>query len=165
MEFSFEREVLCRIQNRPHLLPIFDHVYDIPRRLREYKPSLFVVVNAIRNMEKSIGVKTEDLTKVPHGVVPRWGAWFEVHDLEQQEGETRVLTVRYGALDERILRDLWRSDLRVQGRALFDEVDRHNQRLIESMKKDQRNFAGALARESRLFMARASWGPSIFGPH
>lgn len=163
MKLSFEREVEARLDGRPHLLPLFDHVLRIPQRVWEYRPTLFVVINAIRNLEKAMGVPAEDLTRVPQGILPRYGAWLEIHDLAQP-GNTHALTVPYGALDARILRDLWQSDIRVRGDLVFREIDRHNERLEESRRRAQRNVAGALARESRLAFANASWGTSIFGP-
>lgn len=83
MKLSFEREVEARLDGRPHLLPLFDHVLRIPQRVWEYRPTLFVVINTIRNLEKAMGVPAEDLTRVPQGILPRYGAWLEIHDLAQ----------------------------------------------------------------------------------
>lgn len=161
MKLSFEREVLHRIG--AHLLPVFSSLYQVPERLREYDPNLFVVLNAVRNVEKAEGVPIPDRTPFPHGVITKWGAWFEVHSLDHA-GSTFVMTVPYGELDSRILRDIWSGDLRVHGDRIFRKIDEHNERLEAANRRDIRNFAGAMVRDSQLAFARASWGPSIFGP-
>lgn len=159
MKLSFEREVRLR----PHLLPVFSSLYQIPERLREYDPNLFVVLNAIRNIEKAEGVPVSERTPFPPGVIPKWGAWYEIHSLAHT-GNTFAMAVPYGELDARILRDVWSGDLRVHGDRIFREIDEHNERLEATNRRDLRNFASAMARDSQLAFARASWGPSIFGP-
>lgn len=162
MKLSPEREVRIR----PHLLLVLSSVYQIPERLREYDPNLFVVLNTVRNIEKAEGVPVSERTPFPPGAIPKWGAWYEIHSLAHK-GNTFAMAVPYGELDARILRDVWSGDLRMRGKRIFREIDEHNERVEALNRRALRTQAEAIARELHRPFADAAWGDggkTVFGP-
>lgn len=164
-ELRFQQEVEGRLLGLVHLLPVFSSVWQVPQRLREYDPDLYVVINTIRHLQRARGEKPQP---PPQGVLPIWGAWYEVHSLAQPPDRDLVKSVRYGALDARILREVWQDDLRQRGDRVFREVDEHNARVEAEAQRALQNDAAAIARETHRAFARAAWGDggkTLFGLH
>lgn len=159
---AWEQAVNHAVSGRPHLLPIFGDVLGIVDRIREYNPDLFAVLNVVRLLERAQGLSYKEWTPVPPGVMARWNAWYEIHNLTERP--TLVMSVRYGALDSRILRDLWETDVQVHGDRFLDELQAHNERLEQRRQREFGNQLEAAALDARGLFARGAWGPSVFGP-
>lgn len=164
-DLRFQQEVERRLDGRAHLLPLFSSVFYIPERLREYDPNLFVVLNVVRHIQRALGEKPQP---PPPGVLPLWGAWYEVHSLQQPADRDLVKSVRFGNLDARILWDVWQGDLRQRGDRVFQEIDEHNAQVESRGLRQLRNDAAAIAREVHRPFANAAWGDggkTLFGLH
>lgn len=130
----FQQEVEARIAGKPYLHPVFSHPYDIPRRLREeVDDTLFVVWNS--------------LTKR-----------YEVHSTAHHP-DTYAWTVPFEQLDERTVRLARKNSLLTRGDRIFREIDEHNERLEQSLKRQRRNEIESWARDVAygLFRKTAYW--------
>lgn len=157
----WEQDVAGCVAGRPHLLPILGDVLGVVDRVRKYNPDLFIVLNVSRMMQKAHGLPYKQWTPIPLGIIPKWNAWWEVHNLH--ENPTLVFPVKHGALDARVLRDLWETDVRVHGDRLFREMEAHNDRLEEAHKAEFGKRMDAIARDTASIFSRASWGANVFG--
>ena len=128
------------VRERPWLRPLFHHVLDIPRRLYLHDPRLFLVFNKC------------SLTPVP----------WEVHSLGQSD-DTYAMTVRFMRLDERLLRDVRRHDVRARGRAILDEMRAAREQAEAKQAKDRRDTIKDLAKETRTLFARNYWDSAGYG--
>jgi len=156
-EFAFQREVGARVFARPYLIPIFDHVLDIPRRLREINPSYYVAFNVIRIIQKAQGLHYKEWTPVPDGVTPRYNGWYEVHKLTAPPWLSAGVCIPFGTLDARALRYVWERDTEYHGAEVFRRLDEANERRAASLARKRRNVIEAMTRDS-------NWGRSYFGP-
>ncbi len=128
----FEHRVADRLQGKPHLEPLLCFgVYDIPRRLREYDPSLFVVRNHRRRR-------------------------FEVHSVDNK-GSTFCCDVPYDQLDSRVEEAVKRGNIRVRGPQIFQEIDEYNERLERSMKRARRTELEGIAEEMHPYFRDDAW--------
>lgn len=158
----WEQDVAGCVSGRPHLLPIFGDVLGVVDSVRAYNPDLFIVLNVSRLMQKAAGLPYQEWTKVPLGIIPKWNAWWEIHNL--REKPTLVFAVKHGALDQRVLRDLYESDVRVHGDRLYRDMEAQNERLEEAHRAEFGKRVDSIARDTASIFSRASWGPSVFGP-
>lgn len=127
----YRSEVLDAVRDRPHLRPVFHHVLDIPRRLYEYHPDLFLVFNRLEGS-------------------------YEVHSLGQRD-DTFAMTVRYRHLDERLLRDVRRNDVRAHGRKILQRIRQSQENWRRRRERNWHNWVEDVAKETRTIFARASW--------
>ena len=128
-DYRFFNEVRGKLP--PHLRLIDGDVLDISRRIREIDETLFIVFNLKRGV-------------------------FEIHSTEHYP-TTYAWTVPYERLDERTLRKARENNLRVRGAEIFRDIDRHNERLEASLRRQQANDLEALAKETRSLFAEAAW--------
>lgn len=163
MSLAYEERVRHKIRGQHHLVPVFTNALQIPERVREYDADFFVCLNTIRNIDRARG---EPPRPLPPGIIPFWGAWFEIHDLNREPPHTAALINKYGALDVRILRDLWRGDLRMRGRQIFREIAAREEARERAAQRDHRNQVQGIADEIRREFANVAWGggQTIFGP-
>lgn len=135
MGFQFSsgqrHEIEILLDDRPHLLPVFTHVTDIPQRVKQYDPELFIAFNT-KNQR------------------------FEVHSKEAGE-TTYNATLPYKDLDERSLRYIRKNDIRVHGMAIFDRIFKSEQKAEKQKEKDRRNFTKDFAAEFQSEFAKDAW--------
>lgn len=158
----WEQDVAACVATRPYLLPIFGDVLGVVDHLRDWNPDLFVVLNLGRVMDKLSGRPYQEWRPLPIGTTPKWGAWWEVHNLS--ENPTLATTVRFGELDGRTVEEIRKTDTRVNGGALYAEVVRHNRELEEKIRSDAAREREALAYDLHKAVAQDAWGPTVFGP-
>lgn len=130
-QLSFEREVEERLQGQYHLQPIFYSAYDIPRRLREYDPALFVVWNTGREC-------------------------YEVHSLAHI-GSTYAADVPGNCLDARVEEVIRMGDLRIRGNKILTELFEHNKRVRERRERDAKNRRESVAEMLQPAFAKMAW--------
>jgi hypothetical protein len=133
MKANYRHQVELRIENRPHLKPIFSHVFDIPKRVYEYDNSFFVVFNT-RNQR------------------------YEVHSLDYPGEDTISVTVPYKNLDERTLRHIYRNDIRVHGMEIFRRLELAEEKEEKRKERETKNFTEDFAREHQSAFAKDAWG-------
>lgn len=129
----FRHEVKMKLIDKPHLVPLFDHVLDIPARLYEYSPDIFVVFNH----------KTDR---------------FEIHSLDNK-GDTYCATLPYKRLDERAVRYVYRNDVRVHGKDIMRRIEKSEEKAEKRQKREWHNWVESVAKETRTAFARGAWGP------
>lgn len=132
MKKYFEDEVYRRTERRPYLIPIFSHVYDIPRRVHEYDSSFFVVFN--KNNQK-----------------------YEIHSLDYPEDNTISCTVPYEELDSRTLIHLWENDIRVHGKEIFKRVEMAEEKARIRKERARKQFDIDFAKEHQSAFAKDAW--------
>jgi len=131
-QLAFEHEVTERIQGRKALYPVFSGGnYDMVRRIREYNPDLFICWNTRRQR-------------------------YEVHSLGNI-GSTYICDVPDNRLDARLEGVLRRGDIRVRGKEIFAEIDRHNENIERSMERQRRNDLIGIAEEMHPYFRRLGW--------
>lgn len=126
-----EDHIYDRLQGKPHLIPVFTNVYRIPERLKELDENFFVVFNTKKQM-------------------------FEIHSLANK-GDTYGITIPLQELDARVFPIVRRANLRVRGKEIFREIDRHNERLKKSNERRNRDEIRALAGEVKSAFAKMAW--------
>lgn len=133
MKDAFKHRVEDALTNQSarHLTPMFTSVYAIPERVYQYDPDFFVVYNTVTGK-------------------------YEIHSLNHYP-DTHALTVPYNELDVRALRWLWRNDLRVHGKAIFQRIEQGEQRLEKSKQREWSNWVEAVAGETRSMFAKDAW--------
>lgn len=131
MDYRFERDVLEKIQYRPRLIPLFNHTLDIPQRLYDYHPSLFLCFN-------------------------RHSQRYELHSLEQ-EIDSYCATLPYKDLDARTLRWIWKNDIRVHGTNIFRRIEKSEEGFKKSKDRDFKNWVEDVASETRSMFAKDAW--------
>lgn len=132
MKASYEHEVQVRIEKRSYLIPVFSHVFDIPRRVYEYDPSFFVVFN--RNNQK-----------------------YEIHSLDYPENDTHSCTIPYEELDQRALDHLWTNDIRVHGTEIFKRLELAEEKARIRAERNRKNFDIDFAKEHQSAFAKDAW--------
>jgi len=124
-------EIENRIAGKPYLRPVYTHSLNIPERLRQNDPNLFVVRNLKTNK-------------------------FEVHSLANK-GSSFSLSVPYKELDARTETYVRKQDLRRHGILVFQEMERKNRELEKQNKRDRRNRAEGIAQEIHKPVRRLAW--------
>lgn len=100
-----------------------DSVYEIPKRLKEYDESFFIVRNH----------KTKK---------------FEVHSTDNIFS-SYCFTVPFDELDQRTIDIVIKNDTKNKGaREIEREIDEHNEKLEKSKEKDFKNWAESVAKET-----------------
>lgn len=132
MKAQYRHEVLLRTENRKHLIPVFSHVFDIPRQVYEYDRSFFVVFNT-QNQR------------------------YEIHSLDYPGDDTISCTVPYKDLDARTLRHIWRNDIRVHGNEIFKRLERQEEQMREEQERKRKKFTNDFAREHQSAFAKDAW--------
>jgi hypothetical protein len=132
MKANYRHEVLCKIERRPNLIPIFSHVLGIPERVFHYDNHFFVVFNK-RNQK------------------------YEIHSLEYPEGMTISCTIPYDDLDERAMEHLWYNDIRVHGKEIFRRMELSEERARIRAERERKQFTRDFAREHRSEFAKDAW--------
>jgi hypothetical protein len=132
MKSCYQQEVYRRIERRPYLLPIFDHVFDIPKRVYEYDHSFFVVFN--KNSQK-----------------------YEIHSLDYPGEQTHSCSIPYPELDERALHHLWENDIRVHGEEIFKRIEISEEKARIRAEREQKNFRKDFAIEHQSAFSKDAW--------
>lgn len=132
MKENYQHEVRVRTEKRPYLIPIFSHIYDIPRRVHEYDSSFFVVFNT--NIQK-----------------------YEIHSLEYPGDNTISCTIPYEELDERTLHHLWLNDIRVHGTEIFKRVELAEEKARIRKEKERKQLNYDFAKEHQSAFAKDAW--------
>jgi len=127
-----KRAIEDRLKGKPHLIPMYTHVYNIPERLRQNDPNLFVVYNS----------KT---------------GRFEVHSLANI-GNSLSLNVPFRELDARTEEFVKKYDLKRHGRKIFREIDERNEEVSRRARKQRSNDIRGLADELHKPVRRLAWG-------
>lgn len=132
-QLAFENDVLLRLQGKHHLQPVFSGGgYGMGSRIREYDPALFIVWNTKRQR-------------------------YEVHSLNHPVGSTYAATVPYTRLDARLEEVIRRGDLRIRGKAVFQEINDHNERLERGAERSRLNDLMGIAEEMHPYFKPLGW--------
>lgn len=119
------------LEGKEHLIPVFTNVTNIPERIKEYDPELFVVFNK-KNQR------------------------YEIH--ARDSGETSYnCTIPYKDLDERALRYIRKNDIRVHGDKIFKRINQSEINYEERLKRDEKNFTIDFAKEFQSEFAKDAW--------
>lgn len=124
-------EIEGRLRGRPHLMPVYNHVSNIPERLRENDRNLFVVFNALTQK-------------------------YEIHSLENK-GSSFSLNVPFKDLDSRIETFVKKYDLRRHGKKIFQEFERREEERERAQERDRQNRARNLADVLHKPVRRLAW--------
>lgn len=124
-------EVLHRLQYRPFLFLVEQSVYDIPKRIEEYDPDMFVVFNSLKQK-------------------------YELHSI-QYPGDTFQLTFPYPELDVRALRHLWENDISVHGKNIFRRMEQGEEKAKKAKDREFRNWVQSMAGETKSMFAKSAW--------
>jgi hypothetical protein len=129
---TYQREVRLRTEKRPYLVPIFTHIYDIPRRVHDYDASFFMVFNK-KNQK------------------------YEIHSLDYPGDNTISCTIPFDELDQRTLDHLWLNDIRVHGAEIFKRLDLAEEKARIRKERDRKNFDIDFAKEHQSAFAKDAW--------
>lgn len=132
MRESYRYSVHLRCLERPELSPVFTSVHEIPERLVEYDPSLFIAYDNKNNR-------------------------FEVHSLHDRSviGGT---TLPFSTLDARTVTYVKQHDIRRRGREIFREIDENHAKMERARQRKFHNWVEDVASESRSMFAKSSLG-------
>lgn len=119
-----------KVRDKPRLTPVFQTTLNIPERLHETNPRLFIVYNNISNR-------------------------FELHSLDQDVSFCADLP--YRALDSRTLRWIWQNDIRVHGKELMRRFDEQEAKKEQSEKREFSNWVESVGKETRSLFAKDAW--------
>lgn len=124
-------KIRVRLETKPHLHLVERSVYDIPERVEEYDPDMFVVFNSNRQT-------------------------YELHSL-QYPGDTFQLTFPFSELDVRALRHIWRNDISVHGKDIFRRIEREEEEFKKRRQREEKNWMRAVASETQSMFAKDAW--------
>lgn len=130
MDWQFEHDVKEKIREQYHLSPILHSTLNVPERLHEYHPRLFICFNN----------KTDR---------------FELHSLDQQISLCSPLP--YKALDARTLRWVWQNDIRVHGQAIFQRIEQSEELFKKRKDREFKNWVEDVASETQSMFAKDAW--------
>lgn len=130
MDWLFEREVNEKIQYRPRLIPVFSHTHDIPERLYDYNPRLFLCLNRVSQK-------------------------FEVHHLDQPD--SYCFSIKFDELDARVIRHVWENDIGVHGDSIFKRIEESERNFERQKEREYRNFVRDMASETQSMFAKDAW--------
>lgn len=129
--FQKKREIEHVLGNNYHLRPIYEHVLDIPGRVHEYDPMLFLVFN-VKNGR------------------------YEIHSLDG--GETSYnATLPYRHLDERTLRYIRKNDIKVHGMKIYERIEKSEREHEKRKEREQKQFTRDFASEFQSEFAKDAW--------
>lgn len=131
MKEKKRQEILTRLQYRPFLHLVEKSVYDIPKRIEEYDPDMFVVFNAVKQK-------------------------YELHSI-QYPGDTFQTTFPFDELDVRALRHVWENDLSVHGREIFRRIEQGEEKAKKAKLREFKNWVQATASETKSMFAKDAW--------
>lgn len=130
MDWLFEREVNEKIQYRPRLIPVFSHTHNIPERLYDYNPRLFLCFNRVSQK-------------------------YEVHHLDQPD--SHCFNVPFDELDARVIRHVWMNDIGVHGKEIFRRVAKSEEEWERRKEREYRNWVRDVAAETKSMFANDAW--------
>lgn len=130
MDYRYERQVLEKVEHRPRLIPLFDHTFNIPQRLYEYDTNLFVCFN--RHTQR-----------------------YEIHSLEQED--SYCTTLPYKDLDARALRWVWKNDIRMHGKAIFNRIEKSEEDFKKRKDREFKNWVQDVGSETQSLFAKDAW--------
>lgn len=127
-----KEDIYHLLKGRPHLTPVFSSALNIPERVKDYDPDLFLVFNQ----------KNER---------------FEIHSYEA--GETSYnATLPFKSLDARTLRYIRKNDIKVHGMKIYDRINESEKKAEQQKEKDKKNFIRDFASEFQSEFAKDAWG-------
>lgn len=118
-----------KLNKSPYLTIVSSNVYCIPERVKEYDPSYFVVWNNRKEQ-------------------------FEIHSTDNV-GDTFCMSIPYKELDDRVIKMLYKNDLRNRGSVIFDEIDKENEQLEKSKDREIKNHIKDISKEMHYHVKKA----------
>ena len=106
----------------PYYKPITTNVFDIPQRLKEIDPTLFVLWNGERER-------------------------FEVH-CSENKGNTLVMVVPFNELDSRTI-DHIKKNMQMRNEGLLRIIDENNRKVEERLERERKNWIQDVVKETR----------------
>lgn len=131
MHFEYQQSVRRKIEDHPHLVPLFGSTHCIPERLYEYNPDLFLCFNG----------KTDQ---------------FEIHSLANQ-GDSICGVLPYRHLDARAIRYVWENDIRIHGKNIFRRIEQGEEKQKKQKDREFKNWIEDVAKETQTMMAKDAW--------
>lgn len=128
---NYKHEIEERLRGKYNLLPVYNSVFYIPERLREYDPGFFVVFN--KRKQK-----------------------YEVHNLENPIS-SYCFTVTFDELDVRTIHHTWQTDIRVHGRRILKQLDKEQERMEKDQERQFKRWTEDVAKETRSLMSKTAW--------
>lgn len=130
MDWHYEHDVKEKIRGQHHLSPLFHSTLNIPERVYEYNPRLFLCFNNKDNR-------------------------FELHSLDQEFSLCGPLP--YKSLDARTMRWIWKNDIRVHGKGIFRRIEQDEQRREKQQEREFKNWVEAVGKETQSEFAKDAW--------
>lgn len=118
-----------KLNKSPYLTLVRTSTCEIPERVREYDPSYFVVWNNRKNQ-------------------------FEIHSTDNV-GDTFCMSVPWSELDDRVIKMLYKNDLRNRGSKIFEEIDQANEDLEKSKDREMKNYIKDISKEMHYHVKKA----------
>jgi len=118
-----------KLNKSPYLSLVRTSTCEIPERVKEYDSSYFVVWNNLKEQ-------------------------FEIHSTDNI-GDTFCMSVPWKELDDRVIKMLRKNDLRNRGQKIFDEIDRHNEKLEKANKKQIQDYIKDISKEMHYHVKKA----------
>jgi hypothetical protein len=129
---SYEDNVYHAIEKRKHLRPLFTNTNDIPQRIREYDPNMFVVYNTQTG-------------------------FYEVHSMAHIF-DTFATQIPFKVLDIRAL--WWLKMHSLKDKSIYEyasEIDEKNEKLKRQKAKQARNNTIDYIADHKSMIAKAAW--------
>lgn len=130
MDYWYEKAIEEKVRYRPRLIPILSHTLNIPERLYDYHPRLFICFNRVEQK-------------------------YEVHSLDQEDSYSATLP--YKDLDARTLRWIYNNDIRVHGKDIFRRIEKSEEQREKSKEREFKNWVEDVASETRSLFAKDAW--------
>lgn len=131
MNPDFITKVRRAVEHRPRLTPVLTSTLNIPDRLHEYSPDLFICHNCVSNR-------------------------FEIHSLANAV-DTMCGELPFKTLDARTLHWVWQNDIRVHGKAIFERLEQSEEQFKAGKDRDFKNWVEAVGKETRSMFAKDAW--------
>lgn len=132
MNTEFETNVRRAVANRPRLTPMFGSALNIPERLREYNPDLFICHNIVTGR-------------------------LEIHSLGQNSIDTFCGELPFKTLDSRTLYWVWENDVRVHGKAIIERIMQSEEDFHKRKDREFRNWVEDVGKETQSLFAQDAW--------
>jgi hypothetical protein len=123
--------ILDAVRHRPRLSPIFGSTHNIPERVAEYNPDLFLCHNVVTDR-------------------------IEVHSLANS-GDTFCANLPYKSLDARTIRWIWENDIRVHGKNIFKRIEASEQAYERMKQREYKNWIEDVGKETQSLFAKDAW--------
>lgn len=130
MNNEFMQDVRYRLRHKPRLTPIFGSTHNIPERVFEYNPRMFICYNIVKGR-------------------------YEIHNLDQED--TYCADLPYLSLDARTMRWIWQNDIRIHGKELFRRLDQEEENMKRAKDREFRNWVQAVGGETQSMFAKDAW--------